>query len=173
MCVPSTMIPSLVPGNFAIMFRIGILPAGVSATKVSSSTCSLFSLLCRYCPIRSWPLLPSQRGPIATISFRYCQARAGSTCVAGPLGSAVYDGVFCAGDCVVCASLEVDAFLLLLQASAIAPKRRSAKDRHICRRNERTPACIDFLSSPLNAKSAAYSLPPDSRFSALFRRCFG
>src|SRR5258708_12621633 len=136
------------------MFLIGILPAGVSATKVSSSTCSLFSLLCRYCPIRSWPLLPSQRGPIATISFRYFQARAGSTCVAGPLGSAVNDGVFCAGDWVVCASLEGDAFLLLLQASAIAPKRRSAKDLHICPPNKPTPAALHFPSSPFNATKA-------------------
>src|SRR5258708_34590670 len=148
------------------MFLIGILPAGVSATKVSSSTCSLFSLLSRYCPIRSWPLLPSQRGPIATISFRYFQARAGSTCVAGPLGSAVNDGVFCAGDWVVCASLEGDAFLLLLQASAITRKRNTAKDRHICRRNEHTPACIDCPSRSLNAKRSAYSWPPGSRFSA-------
>src|SRR5260370_6047534 len=103
--------------------------------------------MCRYCPIRSWPLLPSHRGPIATISFRYCHARAGSTYLAGLLGSAVRDGVLWAGDWTVWASLEGEAFLLLLHASVVPMTRKSAKQRHICRRNERASVCIDFLPS--------------------------
>src|SRR5437899_5224284 len=91
------MIPSLLPGNLAMMLRMLILPSGVSATNLSSSTWSFFSLLWMYSPIFCCPGLPSQRGPIATISFVYCQALFGSMRKAmspplPPLGARVDEG---------------------------------------------------------------------------------
>src|SRR5262249_20988468 len=67
------------------MLRMVNLPSGVSARNGSSSTWSPLSLLWMYSPIFFCPWLPSQRGPMATISLVYCQAFAGSMRNDGPI----------------------------------------------------------------------------------------
>src|SRR5664279_6409788 len=65
------MIPSLRPGNFAIMLLIGNLPIGVCAVNLSCSTSTPFSFDRMYCSTLACPGLPGGREPIATISFTY------------------------------------------------------------------------------------------------------
>src|ERR1019366_1396148 len=66
------MIPSLRPGNFAMMLLIGNLPTGVCAVNLSCSTSTPFSLERMYCSSLACPALPTGREPIATISLTYC-----------------------------------------------------------------------------------------------------
>src|SRR5664280_1784164 len=69
------MIPSLRPGNFAMMLLIGNLPTGVCAVNLSCSTSTPLSFERTYCSSLACPGLPTGREPIATISFTYCITR--------------------------------------------------------------------------------------------------
>src|SRR5271157_5315003 len=64
--------PSLRPGNLAMMLLIGNLPTGVCAMNLSCSTSTPFSLERMYCSSLACPALPTGREPIATTSFTYC-----------------------------------------------------------------------------------------------------
>src|SRR5271157_4754246 len=66
------MIPSLRPGNLAMMLLTGNLPTGVCAVNLSCSTSTPFSLERMYCSSLACPALPTGREPIATTSFTYC-----------------------------------------------------------------------------------------------------
>src|SRR5208282_3316600 len=64
--------PSLRPGNLAMMLLIGNLPTGVCAVNLSCSTSTPFSLERMYCSTLACPALPTGREPMATTSFTYC-----------------------------------------------------------------------------------------------------
>jgi len=165
-----------------MMLRIGILPAEVSDTKESSSTWSPFSLPLIYARTWSRGLLPSQRGPKATISLVYCIARAASMWRAGPTGSIALGGELGAGCVSDWGDEGAPAAEAALSLEHPVPVRERTRTNAALNRKHKLTSCapatqiLDRRSpalKPFRGTLPVYCMSWFLRLSARLRRCLG